>query len=450
MALTAIQTRPSPASPAPLFRGGLLDGLAYGAQVVDSHKLLNLMTLDVGGMVLPRSFLEYRERGADMGRETFIREAVGTLCMVFLAGWTGWMARQAFNRTQAARGAQVAPWINWRSMEHYSRLLDTALGEAASPQEARTRFVRSALQSLHSSDAAIAPGVIRGALAGVENATLREALLGQDRQIARKTLSPQAVDDLAAMLAPSHSPEKGVYQIAARIAQQGLPPTSSQWAALSRESAHHAGAIATTLAQRAQADGLSATIHAVDATGQPFLKGRNLSTTLGELRTFLEQYADRALADPHRGEILAQPLDEAERARIRAALFARGASRAEDGLVTLARRNRRWLTMLPLGLTVLIAASVAFLNNWLTQKKHHGEVFFPGEGGPLRRRGMMANAPAPGLGSGGVVSWPAGGYRATGGASPWPSAAANASVFDVFQARRPAGLQRPFVAGGLP
>ncbi|MBK8190400.1 MAG: hypothetical protein IPK79_08115 [Vampirovibrionales bacterium] len=475
MALTTIQGRPSPAGPTPPhfgFAGAAVNALAATAQVIDSNPLINLMTLDLGGMVLPRTFLEFRERGIDMGRETFLRESMGTVTNVFLAGWTGGAALAIFKGAQAARGAQAAPWINWRTMEHYSALLDRALSEGVSAQDARERFVRAALQSLRANDSALAPQLLRAAVSGVENPTLRAALTARVDAVARNRLSPQGVDALTTMLAPSETPDRGVYHIGKMTAQwrhlqsqyaphqhaartalaQGhaLSAAAShhpdaahalkmedmlrasndrQWAVETARSARHAPVIAKELARHALEDGMSPSIHAVDVHGKPFLKDRSLETTLGELRTFLEQYVDRALSHPVNGDISAQALDEATRGRIRAALFNKARTRSENGLITLARLNRRWLTTLPLALTVIASTSVAFLNNWLTRKKHHGQVFFPGEGGPRTMTSVAASAR-------GINARPASPFRA-----------ANDSVFDVFQARRPSGL-RAATGGG--
>ncbi len=410
-------------------------------QRVDSNPLTQLLVTDLGGMVLPRTGLELYERGPDMGRETFIREITGTLSNVFLAGWVGLLALLTWNgkllnnrffRTNKL-GINTGAWINARSMDTYGRLFADSLNNPAlqTPAAVRRHFVETLLTNMRATDGYQADKAFSGGIEALKDkhpeiaGRMEKLALGSLRE---GRLSPEVVSQLADMLSPSDDVHRGVYNIEKQIAQfrklngrygpilkqaealrlsddllKTLPEThgrrlallqvldplvKSERIALSRQAMKSMKPFLNELTETAVRHGLSGEIHVLDEAGNAALKNRSLSTTLQEVKFFLEQYADRVLVDPKTGELGNTPMTEAFRRDVMNKLYGRGGNgllakflpTAKDGLITFTRKSKTWLTMIPYALAIVFSISVAFLNNWLTERKHGGKVFFPGDG----------------------------------------------------------------------
>lgn len=108
---------------------GLLGSLSKWVTWIESSPTKELMVLDVGAMVAPRTAIEYFNRGPDMARETLIRESLGTVTNVFMAGAMGaamgWLySRAPFINPKAMLGEA---FINLQNMQAYSGLAQQAL-----------------------------------------------------------------------------------------------------------------------------------------------------------------------------------------------------------------------------------------------------------------------------------------------------------------------------------
>lgn len=82
----------------PAFKG-LLDGALTGVlRTLDTNAMANAAVLDVGTMVIPRTYFDTKDRNKYAGGETFIREICGTLINCFAAGAFGVLISKAANK----------------------------------------------------------------------------------------------------------------------------------------------------------------------------------------------------------------------------------------------------------------------------------------------------------------------------------------------------------------
>ncbi len=140
--------------------------------------------------------------------------------------------------------------------------------------------------------------------------------------------------------------------------------------------------------------GLSEVIHLLDKNGDTVVKNKNLMAMMKEVKYFLEQYVDRVLHDPETGELLTKDAIETKYGSIekfkevvtnklygnhRKGWFKNWFVHRLDGLITGTQKMKKSFVLTTMVLTIGLGASVAFLNNRLTRKKHHGKNFFPGE-----------------------------------------------------------------------
>lgn len=137
---------------------------------------------------------------------------------------------------------------------------------------------------------------------------------------------------------------------------------------------------------------LTSTLHLKDANGKILLGQQSRDTLLKELKHFLEHYVDRAAFDvehqPGRSHL---PWEDQKRL-LHKALFAspnKGLAallpHSSDGLVTATLRAKSGYLWIPLLLTFAANGIFTFANNRLTQNKHNGRVYFPGEEAALQR-----------------------------------------------------------------
>ena len=69
---------------------GILDGAVTGTlRMLDTNEMANAVLIDVGAMVLPRTYYDTKERNKDAGVETFFRELSGTFINCLSAGLFG-------------------------------------------------------------------------------------------------------------------------------------------------------------------------------------------------------------------------------------------------------------------------------------------------------------------------------------------------------------------------
>ncbi len=407
------------------FGRGLGDLAASAITRIDSNPLNQLMVLDVGGMVLPRSALEYKERGVDMGRETLIREGGGTLSTVFLAGWMGSLVYGVYRLLDSffsinKRGIHFGSWISAQSMDRFSNLLEETMKETPSGrvEAIRETFIRKVLEGLQATDHVQANRINQDLLGKLTHQRMAQIIRKNlSEKVAQGHLAKEALETLVSMYDRSGEMEKGIYKVFERairwknlqrayeplqdeakrlIAQipewrilpekQAMdlaferllaPKTHAEIVRLSKSaqkaSKNHVGAMIKVATE----GGLTDTVNWVDRTGTSLLKGRKLPVVLRELKYFLEQYMDRVLSDPLTGQ-LRKKLDDVTKEQTMGLL---------DDLIRGVRKTKLWLTALPFLAALGLASIVAPLNNWWTKQKHVGKVFFPGEGGPPKGKG---------------------------------------------------------------
>jgi hypothetical protein len=412
-----IALRPVPATQ---FQG-VVDVASNIVHKIDSNKVVELLTTDVAGMVVPRTYLEYRKRGPDIGRETFIREICGTIFNLFLIGWLGSAGLKMMNNRSGlfnSLGLHTGAWVNAKSLDAFGTIFEKAVNEAKTPQEARAKFVQTVLSRIEATDGF--NEAVRDKLLQQVDSSIQ--LRGDKSQVGRLTKAGQKA--LEQMFNPTLDPasvrgtfhyEGALANLAEKLQGEGRFSEAELRKILRQErlnlSQHilnspREKAFLDTLTDRAIKEyGLSGNVHLMSEDGKTvLLQNRNLSTIFKELKHFLEHYADRALVDA-KGEISNVAMDEAKRGTILTKLMGQkpvgflehlkrfipcvqnklpgelGASVGE-GLLPYAYKSRWFLTFVPFVTTVALSISVSFINNWWTSRKYGGAVFFPGEGVP--------------------------------------------------------------------
>lgn len=412
---------------APVQFGGVGDAISSIVQKIDSSKAVELLTTDVAGMVVPRTYIEYRKRGSDIGRETFIREICGTVFNLFLIGWLGNGALKMMNSRSAKLnpiGLHTGAWINAKTMDVFGGIFREALNEAKSPEAARELFVRKVLSRIEATEAfteAVRDQLIRTVDPSHNNLRKDGSTVGR--------LTHEGVDKLSELLKPSSgSPLAGTFPYEAKIAQLekqlGSELSPDKLAKLLVQERLNLGQkviasptekeyLAKLLNLAIDHYGLSGDINILAADGKStLLSQRSLGTYIKELKHFLEHYADRVLADGE-GKIASTAFKTAEeKAEVLAKLLGKEESGAVafakrylpgvgtklegvlgtkfgEGLIPYALKSKWGLTLIPFLLTICGSVSVSFVNNWWTKRKYGGKVFFPGEGVPPE--GMKSN-----------------------------------------------------------
>ncbi len=404
----------------PTFGRGLGDLATSAITRIDSNPLNQLLTLDVGGMVLPRTAIEYKERGPDMGRETLIREGTGALSTVFLVGWMGslmYLGYRLFNSVFSVdkTGVHSGSWINVKAMDAFTNALKQQVEEVPIKPvtEIRENFIRTLLQNLQATDHVQANRITHSFLEKIGNKEVTEAVTkGLSEKSAQGRLSEKALEALVKLYAPSEIMSDGTYKVFEmamrwKNIQRSYKPLQEQaerlvlktqeWHILPKAQAMDLAferlldpkmrKELVRLSQEVQGasldhvkkmvdvateGGLSDRVHMTDKSGKIILKERHLPVILREIKYFLEQYMDRVLSDPKTGQLVEQ-LDDTLKPQ---------AMKLLDSLVESSRKTKFWLTVVPFVVALGLSVMAAPLNNWWTKRKYAGKVFFPGEGGP--------------------------------------------------------------------
>jgi hypothetical protein len=438
--------------------GFIAQGLSSVVEWIDSSKAIELVTTDVMGMVLPRTYIEYRERGMDAGRETLIREIAGTVFNVFLVGWLGLGALHFFNKTNNKsskmnpQGLHMGAWVNAKSLKAFQTLFTESLKPGQTPQQVRQAFVEGFIKSLKSTDPYVL-GAATDAIKAVDS-KLGEAVEAVFKQPIEGRLNPEGEATLKRLFELQTENRLGVANLQEQVAgfrKNILAEAEKAVSKLTTEavdqlvtqkrlqaSAASIGSVEETkllesLYEAAHKGGLSHEV-TLENGAKPLLGTRSLKSTLREFKHALEQYYDRALADVDGKISSTTALDEKAVQAIQERLEGKGLSwleryipfvgnKVEMGLIPYAMKSRWLLTVLPLVLTIGVSVSVSFINNWITRRRHGGKVFFPGEGGPQE----TAPKQGPAFGPTQPYNRPMLAYR-----SPYEAA----SPFEAFQRQR--------------
>lgn len=326
---TAFSPVPSLVSP-PRFTG--VGRLAVGlVESIDSNKLTELVVTDVGAMVIPRTVIEYKQRGSDAGRETLIREVSGTVANCFLSGWMGaWALKLLKNPTSwlgkrlNALGMRHDAWIQNKHLtrfgEEYARILQDETIQTS--EDAMRAWARQLLDGLESTD-----GLAK-----------MEAFQKLSESPARLTGS--AKERLMSLLL------------------DGSQAPGESWKKLAVEG------------------GLTHEVRWVNSAGKILVAEAKRDAFLREAKAFMDHFARKTL------EVHDAPLSPALRQQALDKLLKRDSGwlpPLRDGLIPYSRKSKVFLSLIPIALTTLVSCSVSYLNPWWTQRKHQGKLFFPGE-----------------------------------------------------------------------
>jgi len=143
------------AAPHPPRFQGAGEAISSVVGAIDSNRLIELMVSDGIGFVLPRSTMALSIRGADDGRETFLREFFGLVGNVLLAGWAGnTMLKMLGNSVNPynPHGIPGNAWISAENMGAFQKLYNKALASSSGHEEARRNFIQYVLGGLESGD----------------------------------------------------------------------------------------------------------------------------------------------------------------------------------------------------------------------------------------------------------------------------------------------------------
>lgn len=334
-------------------------------------------------------------------------------------------------------------WISARNLRVFSELYNQSLAAKTSLPAARQHFVQTVLDGLESTDRALSITGRLSTLQELSRAKAEQPVLKQalkkmvdwvDRSTNRQLKDSKA---LSGMLQSGRGNElhslllnagwgqlskQGKTELAEWFQQKspnsaGLKGTE----ALDRQAWKHvlqfrSGASPDQVRHDFLKERLRLSLEALKTTDAEFLKrvdqialdqgltslvnlkqgGKNLSaaqsrqTLLKELKHFLEQYVDRAVYQAtHNQPGLKAPLSsawESQRERVRQTLFSKGPKglgslfpRSGQGLVTATLKSKAAYTWLPIGVAIVANGVSTFMNNYITQVKYGGKVFFPGE-----------------------------------------------------------------------
>lgn len=429
--------------PQPLFGNALANGASNIVSVLDSNELTSLMFTDVMGMVVPRTGLEYEARGADAGRETFIREICGTLSNVYLAGWIGLLASQLFSKQLFKlnpKGIYTQSYINEQTMDAmvklYQRALDRHTQAGGTLEQVRRAFIEDTINGLARAEfgprQAVAQWITDHAQRKNWSDTARNYLdtLAEHvntQAVHKFPLDPDLTRQMVEVLdryagkVQVWNPEKKMYQyqLIDRVVEQNLKEAVSRGTVvntnpkalkrfrigerirLSKEARSQFNAHIETLVKTAEKAGLTEQVHlmgkAADGS-EVVLKNQSLKKLLEETYNFIEQYSERAAGIEQGLEKKAGlgwikrkvPITAELRDSILQGLagktengfFSRLWPSLEDSLVAYTRKAKNYIVVGSVVVTIVLGMFVAYLNKWYTQRKHGGKTFFPGEGAP--------------------------------------------------------------------
>ncbi|HIS36112.1 TPA: hypothetical protein IAC10_05720 [Candidatus Scatousia excrementigallinarum] len=107
---------------------GLLDGaVTSGLKLLDTNEMANAVLIDVGAMVVPRTYYDTKARNKDAGAETFFRELSGTFINCLSAGLLGiGIAKIANNRVMPEVKIDANTWFSKDSVNVLKTAWDNA------------------------------------------------------------------------------------------------------------------------------------------------------------------------------------------------------------------------------------------------------------------------------------------------------------------------------------
>ncbi len=421
---------------------GVGDMVSSFIGLIDRNRVAELVASDGLGMLAPRTAVATGVRGVDDGRETLIREGAGLVCVALLAGLSNQFMIQALGNRVGLynpHGTPAKAWIGAQNLRVLSERYQKTLMErpAQSIEGVRKAFLADILNGLESGDHQLSlegrMTTLKALPAKAQEPVLKEMLkalaipverhadyqrllqqnqFGALQKMLRAAgwgkLSQQGKEALSDWLTPKTVDGKGLISSALKgttpfdkLATQrvqtlnpGLAKTAPEFQKaflterlnMGLSQLQHAEApFVKAVDDLALRHGLTSVVNlrAASGAGDLLLTGQSRQTLLKELKAFLEHYVDRAgYAVTQQG---AKPW-LMQRQLLWKTLFAPSQSwaakllpQAADGLVTATLKTKNAYTWLPITIAIAANGATTFLNNYVTQKKHGGKVFFPGE-----------------------------------------------------------------------
>lgn len=370
---------------------------------MEDSPALELTVLDYGSMVLPRTYLEWRQRGNDMARETLIREVTGNISIVFLAGWLGLAATSLYNHLPFfnPKGLDGKAFINLDNYRGMVGLTQQVLHEqqdklaSMTPQELRSQVARRLVSALDDDFKHGVPNALKDLPESVTsvNATTRE----------------EALTKLANILSMAgKKPHEGGYAIEELIAEAGPKDAKAakQLRKQFRRIAHEAEKRLTTKFEPLkQAIGWTSTVN-FNAV-QPHapkealsLEGRSLNELLLQMKRYFEHGFDRVVADVSRqnkqpvdfskslGELVGAESGDRVLKTLEGELVGESRAwyqvgqyipKATDSLLKAMEKQKLWVTGTTLLASTLMAVGFTFMDAYITKRVHGGVTYFPGD-----------------------------------------------------------------------
>ena len=321
---------------------------------INNNRLFELFVSDFLGMTFPRTVIETKKRGMDMGRETLLREIVGGLTPVFVCGWVGsllafGLEKQFYNPKKMSFRA----WIDSNLLNHFADITHNLLPQTKTIQELKQGIIKKVISQIQSTDGIYKLHQFKDYFP--ENGTL-----------------PKQIQTLLVEKMARYSPRR-----------------------------FHPGGILTKKLQQAQAKFIKSLAHfaiekgalthrvvLMHPDGFPYMDigPRELTDILGKTQSFIEEFVV-----PATGTLAKTPnklLTSLCKKSIACRLFHDTGKmwftktflpRMADGAIPYMYKLKRVLVGVPLLATAIFAFSFARINNWLTSRRYAGEVFFPGE-----------------------------------------------------------------------
>jgi hypothetical protein len=395
-------------------------------QALENNKTLELAVLDWGAMVVPRTYIETKERGPLMGQETFRREMAGNITIVYLAGWLGTAAAHVYNKLPGfnAAGLTSKAFINLNHFTAFAGLTQQSLAEQGealtqlTPKALRQKIATRFVESLQDEFIHTWPERHKQAF------TELSAQGSEAKAAARKEL-------IALLSNTKEGPHAGPYGIEHALSQsplpEGLTAKAEQKALqkiryqLTEVSLKAEPMLGQKLEEAALAMGLTEKVsfqgvHPLTKKALP-LADRELKELLLQMKRFMEHGLDRSMADvarkhghgfdfnlplgqmtqSHTAQALTQQLDKVLVGK--ATHWANPATyfpKMGDSLLQAIEKQKLWCSGSALLLTTIAAVGATFFNAYRTKQKLHGSNVYPGdENYTLMQQAMQKTAATP-------------------------------------------------------
>jgi hypothetical protein len=333
-------------------------------EAIDTSKLTELTVTDVFSMMIPRIVIEYKERGADMGRETMLREVLGTLDSNFFAGWVGFAFLKLFQHGSFSPGRLLNPlnlrhsdWIQNKNLEVFGQILSKHLQNPMNQTSNNVmhQFVTEILQGVEATD-----GISRQVQFKKHS---KSPITGRLVSQSRKDLTSLL---LSRNIGASTYYEKtflpGIHGIDGRLPRQ---KARLEWI------------------QKLASEGeLTSEVRVLGRHNKHLIGEISRDSLFKELKAFIDHYAARLLP-LHPEKPLTAVMRESALLKLNGGQTTRQLTswlpKAGEGLIPYAQKSKWYLSLVPLILATVISVSISWFNRWYTQRKHGGETFFPGE-----------------------------------------------------------------------